>query len=203
MKSVFKRLFQSGSPAENSTSPEADPSGLREKPALQGDIAAISLDDVFQLFDYAGLTGELEVQHVDNNGFFFFEKGVLIFGMLAENRQRLGEMLLDEGYITAEQLDECLSMHKEDSRQRLGRILLAQAYVSEDELVDSLGRQAKSAVFEALSWKEGSFYFHINKAPDDGEVLLRERVDHLLLEGMVHIDENSEHVEDGPVEEIF
>ena len=162
------------------------------KVALQGEISSISIDDIFQLLGHAGLTGELEVLTTGNSGCFFFTKGVLVFGMLETSQKKIGEILLAEQQITSQQLEECLTIHQEGDRQeRLGHILIQQGYIHPDNLTSSLGRQIKDAFFEALSWKEGRFLFYIDQTPEDDRLLINERVDHLLLEGMVYIDDQN------------
>jgi len=42
-----------------------------------------------------------------------------------------------------------------------------------------------------LGWTEGRFLFHSNQEPGKERVLIRERIDHLLLEGMIYIDDNN------------
>ena len=39
---------------------------------FQGDIAAIALDNIFQLFDFAALSGKLEIRTLENDGIFYF-----------------------------------------------------------------------------------------------------------------------------------
>ncbi|WP_028579615.1 DUF4388 domain-containing protein [Desulfogranum japonicum] len=158
-------------------------------PALRGDIAAIGLEDVFQLFNFAGLTGELEVQGVSNNGFFFFEKGALIFGALDNKQTKIGELFLASGRITEEQLNECLAIQKQNGNtQRLGQILIAKGYIGRNNLTASLSRQMREAFFDVLTWSEGVFSFYLDHAPGKDEQRLHERVDALLLQGAMHID---------------
>ena len=49
--------------------------------SLQGNIAVIELNNIFQFFDYAAASGELRVVGNDNSASFFFQKGLLIFGV--------------------------------------------------------------------------------------------------------------------------
>lgn len=54
--------------------------------------------------------------------------------------KRLGEMLLDAGAITQEQLTSALQIQK-DTGKRLGTVLIEQRYISENELVETLKMQ--------------------------------------------------------------
>ena len=157
--------------------------------AFQGDIGVIALDNIFQLFDFAALSGKLEVHSPANKGSFYFKEGVLIFGMLHISRRKIGKILLEAQMLTEEQLQECLLLHKQTRPQRqFGQILMEQGYLDPAGLNDTLSRQIKESFFEALSWQQGTFTFYHNQTPPPDVIQLQERVDHLLLEGMVYLD---------------
>jgi len=160
--------------------------------ALQGDIAAIAIENIFQLFDFAALSGKLEIQTDANTGNFYFKKGMLTYGILQINHFKIGELLLGSKMITPEQLQECLLIHEQNpSRQRFGQILLEKGYIQPGHLSASLLRQIKEAFFEALSWQQGTFHFYLNQSPAPEEIQICTRIDHLLLEGMVYLDNAS------------
>ncbi len=60
--------------------------------------------------------------------------------LLRSYRRRLGDLLLERRFITVSQLERALDMQKENHRP-LGAILLEQGWVSEDDLVAVLGVQ--------------------------------------------------------------
>lgn len=160
--------------------------------SLQGNIALIELNSIFQFFDYATVSGELRVVTDQNNASFFFQKGILIFGALSRNSKRIGDLLLESGAINASQLAQCLKIHNQHGmRRRLGDILVRKGFLKFEILVDLLKLQAREAFFETLSWKRGMFFFYANQYPSQEEILINERIDHLLLEGIVRMD-NSE-----------
>jgi len=162
--------------------------------SLQGNIAAIELNHIFQFFHYATVSGELRVVTDDNNASFFFQKGILIFGALSVNQQKIGDLLLASGLITDRQLSECLKIHKQHGmRRRLGDIMVRKGFLQYTSLADLLKLQAREAFFETLSWKKGMFFFYVNHSPAQEEILINERIDHLLLEGIVRMD-NSEPI---------
>ena len=160
--------------------------------ALQGSISAIELNNIFQFFDYATLSGELRVVADHNNASFFFQRGILIFGALSINQKRIGDLLLESGLISEAQLMQCLKIHAQhDKRRRLGDILVRQGFIEFEFLADALKKQAREAFFETLSWKHGMFFFYANHSPSKEEILINERIDHLLLEGIVRMDNST------------
>ena len=195
MKSILQTIF-GHQPQERTSAPPL----LREEPlaavpagaaaALQGDIAEIALENIFQFLDLAALTGRLDVRSPANSGSFYFRNGALTHGVLRVSQRRIGEILLESNLITTDQLQECLRL-REQARppRRFGQILLDQGYIPPAKLDGSLLQQMKEAFFETLSWHEGSFVFYPKLVPAPEEVQTRARIDSLLLEGMVHLDE--------------
>ncbi|MBM9537042.1 DUF4388 domain-containing protein [Desulfobulbus alkaliphilus] len=157
--------------------------------ALEGDIAVIAIENIFQLFDFAALTGKLEVSAPTNSGVFYFQNGALIHGLLQISPRRIGQILLESRLINSEQLQECLRLQEQQHPQtRFGQILIEKGYISADRLDETLLNQIKDSFFEALSWQEGWFRFYQSQKPDPEDIKLHARIDHLLLEGMVRID---------------
>jgi type IV pilus assembly protein PilB len=54
---------------------------------------------------------------------------------MAIKRKYIGELLIDMGMITQQQLDECLKEQK-SSGERIGRILRNKGYVTEQQLME-------------------------------------------------------------------
>lgn len=159
--------------------------------SLQGNIGVIELNNIFQFFDYTNASGELRVVTEGNSASFFFHKGVLIFGTLSVNQKKIGDLLIESGLVTQAQLSLCLRVHTQHGRRRrLGDILVRKGFLEFESLTVMLQKQAKEAFFETLTWKKGMFFFYANQHPSHEEILINERIDHLLLEGLVRIDDS-------------
>ena len=198
MKSILQTIF-GHQPQERTSAPPL----LREEPlaavpagaavALQGNIAEIALENIFQFLDLAALTGRLDVRSPANGGSFYFRNGVLTHGVLHVSQRRIGEILLESNLITADQLQECLRLHEQARPpKRFGQILLDRDYIPPAKLDNSLLQQMKEAFFETLSWHEGTFSFYPKLVPAPEEMQTRARIDSLLLEGMMHLDEGAD-----------
>ncbi|MBU1566783.1 MAG: DUF4388 domain-containing protein [Proteobacteria bacterium] len=147
------------------------------------------MNNIFQFFDYASVSGELRIISDHNNASFFFQKGVLIFGALSKNQKRIGDLLIEAGLIDTVKLKQCLKIHNQHGmRRRLGDIIVRKGFLKFETLAEVLQFQAREAFFEILSWKRGMFFFYANQYPSPEEILINERIDHLLLEGIVRID---------------
>ena len=58
-----------------------------------------------------------------------------------EKGGKLGELLVQKGKISQEQLDDALQRHKLAKGKRLGQILIELEYITEKDLVECLGTQ--------------------------------------------------------------
>lgn len=199
MRSILRNLFNS-SPGEELTAQggygRAEAGGKPGAVALQGDIAFIPLEDLFQFVSMTSLTGRLDVRSPANSGCFFFRQGALIHGVLQVSQHRIGEILVESKAISQVQLEECLRLHEQERpRKRIGQFLLEKGYIKPAKLDRLLIRQIKEAFFETLAWRQGNFVFYPQLLPPTEELQIRARVDRLLLEGMVHIDDVSSSLE--------
>ena len=146
-----------------------------------------------QLVSHAALSGELQLTTSSNSAVFFVHKGALVFGHLEKNPMKIGEKLVQENYISSENLQECLSQYRRaSSRPKIGKILVEKGYLQQEDLEKAIKEQIKDIFFEVLSWREGSFSFSIKEIPQGECIFLEERIDYLILEGIVHLDEMTE-----------
>ena len=114
---------------------------------------------------------------------------MLIFGALSVNQKKIGNLLLDSCLITPEQLAHCLDIHaRHEGNRRLGEILVGRGFLDSENLATMLKKQAREAFFTTLSWKKGWFYFYADHCPAEKEILLNDRIERLLLEGFVRMD---------------
>lgn len=65
-------------------------------------------------------------------------------------RRRLGEVLLQEGWIEKEHLTEALEKQKEEPTQRIGEILVDLGYLAEDNLLRGIAKQLDLRFYEKL-----------------------------------------------------
>jgi hypothetical protein len=157
---------------------------------LGGDLAVIDASLVFQLVNMARLTGVMKFIAIDNVARFYFKEGELIYATIEERRKRIGDFLVEREIITREQLSEALEEYDSTKgKRRIGRILIDRDYLDFDTLVTAIQDQMKDVVYEAIRWKKGQFIFFNNVPPEDREILLDVKMDHLILEGLKRLDE--------------
>src|SRR3989442_5925081 len=93
--------------------------------ALEGTIKDFGLPDIFQLIGLQRKTGILTLNNEKDNVTVTFENGMVVMADQASKRleDRLGSVLVKQGKLSKERLDEALQTQKA-TLQRLGHVLV-------------------------------------------------------------------------------
>ncbi|HEU5169884.1 MAG TPA: DUF4388 domain-containing protein [Gemmatimonadales bacterium] len=157
--------------------------------AIKGSLKEASLPDVIQLLFLGRRTGCLAVADGQNFGTIYFDEGQVVYASIVNRRDRLGDMLVRNNRITAEQLQRAVDAQAQARERRLGEILMAQGALSAEELADYMRLQVEEAVYFLFTWTSGTFNFESGVAPETGGIRLRINPEYLLLEGARRVDE--------------
>jgi len=159
--------------------------------ALEGTIKDFGLPDIFQLIGLQRKTGALTLRGQNETVTVTFESGMVVNADSSAKRieARLGSLLVKQGKLTEEQLDEVLRRQKE-TLQRVGHILIAGRFVTPDDLKQALQVQISTTVFRVFRWKEGEYHFEqAEKVQYDREHFEPMSADFILMEGIRMVDE--------------
>ena len=157
--------------------------------AIKGSLKEASLPDVIQLLYLGRRTGCLAVTDRQNLGYIYFDDGKIAYASIVNRRDRLGDMLLRSGRITAEQLRQAVDQQASDREVRLGELLLAQGALTRQELDDYMRLQIEEAVYYLFTWTTGAFNFEAGVRPDPRDFQVQINPEWLLLEGARRVDE--------------
>jgi len=158
--------------------------------SFHGDLRLVSAVNLFQLIKLATLSGHLVVNCAENSTHFLFTEGKLNYGFAREGRKRIGQTLLDSQLITNHQLKACLDNQKTAERwQKLGSILVENGYLKYSQITDIFQKQLKSAFFETVTWKEGKFIFIDTSPLVEGDIVIEENIETLILQSLILLDD--------------
>jgi hypothetical protein len=159
--------------------------------ALEGTIKDFGLPDIFQLIGLQRKTGVLTLKSDKESVTITFENGMVVMADSSAKRleDRLGYVLVKQGKLTKEKLEEALQTQKA-TLQRLGHILTTQNAITNKDLKDALQVQVSQMVFKVFRWRDGEYHF----APTDSVEYDRENfnpmsADFILMEGIRMVDE--------------
>ncbi|HEU0091063.1 MAG TPA: DUF4388 domain-containing protein [Vicinamibacteria bacterium] len=159
--------------------------------ALEGTIKDFGLPDIFQLIGLQRKTGLLTLKHDQDQVTVFFENGMVVNADSASKRleDRLGNVLVKQGKLSKERLEEALSTQKQ-TLQRLGHVLITQRYITSKDLKDAITVQVSQIVFKVFRWRDGEYHFAPSETVDyDRENFNPMSADFILMEGIRMVDE--------------
>lgn len=161
--------------------------------ALQGTIKDFGLPDIFQLIGLQRKTGILSLTNDkdEETVTVTFENGMVVMADSSGRRleDRLGNVLVKQGKVSRERLDEALAVQKQ-TLQRLGHILASGSAITTRDLRDALQVQVAQIVFRVFRWRDGHYLFDAAASVDyDRENFVPMSADFILMEGIRMVDE--------------
>jgi hypothetical protein len=159
--------------------------------ALEGTIKDFGLPDIFQLIGLQRKTGTLTLTNEKETVTVAFENGMVVSADSDSKRleDRLGNVLVKQGKISRERLDEALGTQKQ-TLQRLGHILATGDFITGKDLKDALQVQVAQIVFKVFRWRDGHYSFAPAEGVDyDRENFVPMSADFILMEGIRMVDE--------------
>ena len=157
--------------------------------AIKGSLKEASLPDVLQLLAMGKKTGCLSVTHRSNFGYIFFEKGRISYASIVNRRDRLGDMLVKNSVISQAQLEAAIAAQSRKRDKRIGELLVEQGALTREELHQYVRRQIEEAVYFLFTWMQGTFNFEADVHPEEQDLLVSINPESLLLEGARRMDE--------------
>ncbi|MCK4297949.1 MAG: PQQ-binding-like beta-propeller repeat protein [Planctomycetes bacterium] len=133
---------------------------------LSGTITATELAEIFQLLTTSRKEGTLTVSDGKRKKSIYFSRdGVTLLFEKDKRARSLGELLVDYGRISDEQLQEALEQHQSTGK-RLGEVVQEMGLVSAEGIEDLIRTQIEEEIFDLLSWRGGTFQFRDEPPPE-------------------------------------
>src|SRR5690606_532674 len=166
--------------------------------AIRGSLREASFADVLQLLAMGRKSGCLSVTNRGRFGQIFFEDGRITYATIVNRRDRLGDILVRSGVLTAEELHTAVAAQDDLRDVRLGEILVGRGLITREQLQRHVRTQIEEAVYHLFTWSEGTFNFEPDIYPDDQDLLVSISPESLLLEGARRVDEWTQIVQKVP-----
>jgi Domain of unknown function (DUF4388) len=158
----------------------ADKAG--ERGGLRGRLSDVGLPSVLALLQESGRTGVLSLVNAGVRKSVYFLDGKLVFAGSSLSQDRLGEVLLRGGRISA---DEYLRLSQRiRGGQRLGKALVEGGILSPKDLWWAIEQQVKEIVWSIFNWEDGYFHFEDDELPRREKITFELDVEKLVVEGI-------------------
>lgn len=183
---IEARHHRSGEIRELTTSPGSWDTQIRERGLPDhGEIqrgvsdAAMLLAKMFA----QASTGRIAFRQDPVEKVVFFDQGRPVFASSSEPRDRMGELLVREGKITAAQYERCQTVVAESGR-RMGEILVDFGYLKRRELLPAVRRHVEDIVYSLFQWDRGTYHVALDATPSSERIRLSRHPAALILEGI-------------------
>ncbi|MHC4946004.1 MAG: DUF4388 domain-containing protein [Planctomycetota bacterium] len=159
---------------------------------LGGNLTVIEPSMVFQFFNTCSISGLLKFINVKSVANFYFKDGNLVYATSDSRRKIGEYLLEKEVITEKQLRGALKAFHHEKGLSKLGEILIQRGYIKKETLTNVLREQMEEAVYDVLNWKDGQFVFFKSVEPEETDIFLADRMDRLMLEGFRRIDEAAE-----------
>lgn len=159
---------------------------------LRGLIGHFQLADLLSLLRSGRQTGSLRVSHGPAESALFVREGFAVFGASSKPELRFGRLLVRQGRLSSAEVDALFGAGKPFAgakSDRVGQMLVAERLLKQDELGPLLEAQTTEVFVDALSWKEGTFWFNENESAPDGVVQVHVDLQGIVMEAVRRLDE--------------
>ena len=130
-----------------------------------------------------GATGRVLFRRGEIEKIVFFDQGRPVFASSSEAHDRMGNLLVREGKITASQYDRCQAIVAESGR-RMGEILVDFGYLKRRELLPAVRRHVEDIVYSLFGWDRGHYQISTDPQPSAERIRLSRHPAALVLEGI-------------------
>ena len=124
---------------------------------IKGNLKSLGLSTILQILSSEDKTGVLQFVQGNRIRSIYIRNGKIVAASGREGL-RLGQILYGKGMISQEQLQEALEKARETDK-RVGEVLLDLGYIEEDALKELIRYQIREAVLDISFWVEGDFEY--------------------------------------------
>jgi hypothetical protein len=150
--------------------------------SFRGDLRASGTPRILRTILESGESGVLSFWNGVSTKRVFISRGRIVQITSNEPDERLGEILLVEGKISARQFVEASKLIRPG--KRLGTLLVEIAALDAEELVPAITEQARSMLFELFNWTSGTYEMSLGEIDEAEFVPLHLSSDEVIAQGM-------------------
>ncbi len=179
--------------------------------SFTGDLAQLPIVDVIQLIHSTQKSGTLTITSRKGESQLVFSDGYFVSANHLNNSVRIGQILVENNFLTPEVLDKALFDQKTagGAHKPLIRILIEQEQIKREDAYKGLESLIEMTIVEALTWTSGTFSMDLETIeisdeyryfPEtlNQEILINSQ--HILMDALRIYDEK---MRDGKLESIF
>ena len=150
--------------------------------AIRGEIENTSVPELLRSLLASHETGILTFRNSEVTKSIYVKNGRVVYAASTNVDERLGEVLLMEGKITARQYLEASRMIR--AGKRLGAILVEMDVLQPEDLIPAVEHQVKEILMELFTWTRGTYEMLMKDMDPDNLITLNISTENLIMEGI-------------------
>lgn len=140
--------------------------GTQQVVTMRGDLEQIQLADIFQTLATAKMEGVLAVHNpIEQRQVYFHDGHARVLVSQRTANRRIGQRLIAANLINTEDLRKALVLQRKQQTP-LGEILIQSGHVTEEQLDDILAQQIEEELYGLFTWEHGEFEFYRGPCTD-------------------------------------
>jgi hypothetical protein len=128
-------------------------------------------------------TGRATLRKGDVEKSIFFDRGRPVFAASNQPFDRMGQLLVREGKITPDQFGRCQTIVAASGR-RMGEILVDLGYLKRRELLPAVRRHVEDIIYSLFAWNSGQFQMTAGDGAASERIRLSRHPAGMILEGV-------------------
>ncbi|HEY5513791.1 MAG TPA: DUF4388 domain-containing protein, partial [Geomonas sp.] len=133
--------------------------------SFDGDLEHLPIVDVIQLLHATGKSGTLTLRSLKGESQLVFNAGYIVSANHVNNSVRIGQILLDMGMITHEELESALHEQQRagTTRKPIIQTMIEAGRIRTEDAYQGLEVLIEMTIVEVLTWTRGSFSLDVDK----------------------------------------
>ncbi|MEI6126429.1 MAG: DUF4388 domain-containing protein, partial [Pseudomonadota bacterium] len=158
--------------------------------ALQGNIETFYISSLLQLLCNDKKSGILRVSGGEDVITVYIKEGTIIYATSSVKEERLGFLLRSEGVIGTDELERCLQ-HAREKNIKLGKVLIDEGYITHEDLSTIIHQQVENILYSLFMWEKGKFQYEDCSHNLTDEIVTQLDTMEVILEASRRVDEMS------------
>ena len=149
----------------------------------------MSLTDLLQFLAAGRKSGTLKFDQGKITKQVYFKKGMIVCSKSNDPREYLGQVLLHYGKVDELQLKVAREIQRTSGGKKLGEVLVEQGFLTENEVLEILKTRTLDAIYDLFVWTDGDFEFFDEELLPDDVLSIEVEPTNVIMEGIYRLDE--------------
>src|SRR5678815_1991119 len=148
----------------------------------------MNLTDLLQFLATARKSGTLKFDQGKITKQIYFKNGMIVGSKSNDPREYIGQGLLHYGKVEELQLKVAREIQR-TTGAKLGEVLVEQGFLTEEEVLEILKTRTLDAIYDLFVWTDGDFEFYDDDPLPEDLLLIEVEPTTVIMEGIYRIDE--------------